>query len=200
MGEQPKLALLARLAAGDLARILAGGQQQAQMLLDAVWGQHSGRDEQVQQGCQQQADAAPRASASSGAGFARAASTASSHTASPDMCMNGTAVGATGLQHDVGQQVQPPAAAAGGAGVDTLQLPGFTTMAKAQQNAPAPGCSSNEQLDSARQTADQQRRQQLLAAQQDCSGVATVAAVFAAVMPGDADDDDLVEMLSLLGV
>jgi hypothetical protein len=174
VGQEAKLGLLARLAPADLAGILSSGQQQAQLMLEAVWWQHSGSGEQAQPDCREQADAAP---------WAR----------------SGRGVDAGARADGVAGQQQPPAAAADQLEVGTSPLPSLRSAAKVRSDMLVPGCSSEQRLDSAAWPADQQR-QQRLAAQQERSGMATVAAVVAAAMPGDGEDDDLVEMLSLLGV
>jgi hypothetical protein len=205
VGHEAKLALLARLAPADLARILSSGQQQAQLMLETVWWQRSGREEHGQPGGWQQADAGPRACRGSGVDVgARADAAASCRSevmaATSSICTEVAAAAASaGTQPNDAGRRPPPAAAAGQLEMGTSPLPSFRSAAKVQSGALVPGCSSEERLDSASWAADQ-HGQQLLAAQREHSGAATVAAVVAACMPGDAEDDDLVEMLSLLGV
>jgi hypothetical protein len=172
MADEAKLALLARLAPGDLAGILDKGQQAAQQKLDAVWQQHSGKQEHAQ--LDECVDAVHTGPGDSGSGVACSAGDAVGTAAHSKGEEGMTAAVAAAVYPDADEQSQLRAAAA--------------TVADVGPSALLQG-------------ADQQVKQLLLVSQPEHSSLATVAAVVAAGMPGgEGEEDDLQEMLSLLGV
>jgi hypothetical protein len=176
VADVPRLALLARLAPHDLAGILGSGPQQAQQLLESVWRQHSSKDVQE---AQQLDDAAVNYSTSSIAAAAACADTSGGYansTAAAIIAAAAAAAAAAGVEQPTRQPTSLPAAEAAVGDVDASVSVHST---------------------------DQQGKQLLLDVQSEHSSAASVAAVVAAVMPdgcGDADEDELEEMLSLLGV